>query len=208
MIIFKKAETATEYQELHALRYRVYCLEKKWLDPKDYPNGKEKDKHDNRAIHFVALNPNGDVVGTVRLVLNSNPNSLPVKNHPSIGDLYIAKSGTEISRLAVDEHFRNGDVTLGLYRLIYHYSKQEHLDTFFIVVDLSFLKLLHLLGFNFMPIGKPALYFGDVTVPAMWTLKDAELYIKKENPKLYNWLQQDPTIIIEERILSKLLRRR
>jgi len=208
MIIFKKAETATEYRELYALRYKVYCLEKKWLNLKDYPDGEEKDEYDKRSIHFVALNPNGDVVGTLRLILNSNPNSLPIENHPSINGQLATKNGTEISRLAVDEHFRNGDVTLGLYRLIYHYSKGEHLDTFFIVVDPSFLKLLHLLDFNFMPIGKPAFYFGDLTVPAMWNLKDAEIYIKINNSRLYNWLQQDPTVITEERILSKLLRRR
>ena len=56
-------------EQIYRLRYAVYAKEFAYIDSKNYPDGMEYDKYDRQAQHFAAIDPDGDVVGAVRLIL-------------------------------------------------------------------------------------------------------------------------------------------
>jgi N-acyl amino acid synthase of PEP-CTERM/exosortase system len=110
-IRFKKITDTIELQEAFRLRYKVYCLERGFERPEDYPWGLEWDEFDEHAMHFGAF-LDGELLGTVRLILNSRL-GFPIERYCEIkADELIARNRTgEISRLAVLKEFpqRNED---------------------------------------------------------------------------------------------------
>ncbi len=100
----------TIYPELFRLRYRVYCDECGFEDPKEYPEMMERDEYDDYAIHFCnTLAGHREMGGTVRMILNSEK-GFPIEKHfiidgrllPDFERTKIA----EISRLAISKSFR------------------------------------------------------------------------------------------------------
>ena len=70
-------------EQSYRLRYQVYCVERQFLPVEDYPDGLERDTFDRDSIHVGAVDTDGKVVGTARLVL---PNSagFPLFRHCSL----------------------------------------------------------------------------------------------------------------------------
>ncbi len=58
-------------EEIYRLRYEVYANEFGYEDKNDFPDGLEKDIYDEHSIHVAAL-INNKVMGTVRLIMNSD----------------------------------------------------------------------------------------------------------------------------------------
>jgi N-acyl amino acid synthase of PEP-CTERM/exosortase system len=108
----------TKYlQDSYALRYEVYCKERNFLLAEDYPSKLEMDHFDAHAIHIGAINSEGELVGTLRLVLPSKL-GMPLSEHCEFYNdvthftrqFYL--SSAEISRLAVPRV--RGKCTTGL----------------------------------------------------------------------------------------------
>ncbi len=99
-------EEMQELEKLYQLRYDVYCLQKGFLDPKDYPDERECDAFDQHSLHFGAFDGQGNALGALRLVRNSSL-GFPMLDHCQIDvpDHILEKSG-EISRLAVSKMIR------------------------------------------------------------------------------------------------------
>ncbi|PWB59893.1 MAG: PEP-CTERM/exosortase system-associated acyltransferase [Nitrosomonadales bacterium] len=138
----------TQYlQDSYALRYEVYCNEQHFLAPEDFPSRLETDSYDNNSIHVGAINREGGLVGTLRLVLPS-ARGFPFYEHcqffgeykhlsslanpallsaAEISRLAVSKSylltAAEISRLAVSKSYRRR-TNDGLYDL----SSQEDIE--------------------------------------------------------------------------------
>lgn len=101
-------------QDSYALRFEVYCNEQHFLAPDDYPSGLEIDPYDDHAIHVGAINREGVLVGTLRLVLPSDL-GFPLFEHCRVFGEYNHLSDpanpaplpmVEISRLAVSKSYR------------------------------------------------------------------------------------------------------
>ncbi len=206
MYYFKEAQTQNELKKLYRFRYEVYCVEQKFLKASDYPDKQEKDSYDEHSKHFIALNEKGDIVGTIRLILNSDfSKGLPIKNHPGFNKkISGTDKNTEISRLIVDKTVRNGDIALGLYRIMYFYSKKYKISNWYICVEPLFLQILNGFGFPFEPIGKSADYMGD-TVPAMAEVGLIEKKLQKNNLKFYDWFRSTPATIETNNLIKSFL---
>jgi N-acyl amino acid synthase of PEP-CTERM/exosortase system len=105
---FVVATTPQLLEGVFRLRYQVYVDEFGYEHAGDHPDGKETDEWDPFSIHMAALNPEGDVIGTIRLVLNSIA-GLPTLN--VVAPFYQEKNPQsrhigEVSRLAVARSFR------------------------------------------------------------------------------------------------------
>jgi N-acyl amino acid synthase of PEP-CTERM/exosortase system len=90
------------------LRYQVYVDEFGYEHAGDHPEGREMDEWDPLSIHMAALNTEGEVIGTIRLILNSEY-GLPTLNvsAPFFQDRNPrSKFIAEVSRLAVARSFR------------------------------------------------------------------------------------------------------
>src|SRR5665647_10971 len=112
----------TQYlMDSYALRYDVYCNEQHFLPPEDYPSQLEIDAFDNSAIHVGAINLEGVLIGTLRLVLPS-ARGFPLFEHCELFNTYKdfanspLPSTAEISRLAVSKSYRRR-TNDGLYDL-------------------------------------------------------------------------------------------
>ena len=98
-------------EKIYRLRFQVYCLECGFIKAQDYPDGIEMDEYDPQSVHFAAFDQNGEVVGTMRLIL-PGPCPLPIQCHcPGLdipGDLTSSNNGgcAEISRLVISKQLR------------------------------------------------------------------------------------------------------
>jgi len=109
-------EDMQDLKKLYRLRYEVYCVQKGFLDPADYPDKCETDIFDKHALQFGAFDHSGHALGTLRLIKNSEA-GFPMLTHCKINVLedVLQKSG-EISRLAVSKMIRKrvGDGEYGM----------------------------------------------------------------------------------------------
>lgn len=106
---FLKVESPALLKEVFRLRFQVYCLECGFLDPGHYPDGLETDQYDSHSIHFAALDHLDKVVGSIRLIRNSEPTPFPIEVHcqPILEtNSFFRENIAEISRLAVSKNFR------------------------------------------------------------------------------------------------------
>ena len=105
---FIQADSEDLINAIYKLRYKVYVEEFGFEKKEDHPDGYEKDEYDENSIYFAALDGNDEVIGAVRLVLNSEK-GFPIEqavNTKFIGDKPSPDKIAEISRLAVSRNFR------------------------------------------------------------------------------------------------------
>lgn len=111
------ADGREEIARSQQLRYQVYCVEHSYLNAGDYPDQREADPFDERAVHTVLRHRNsGVLVATVRLVLadEREPDQhFPIERCDILRrtirdqDWRIPRHSVgEISRFAVSKEFR------------------------------------------------------------------------------------------------------
>jgi N-acyl amino acid synthase of PEP-CTERM/exosortase system len=104
--------------DVYRLRYKVYCEEWGFEKPADHPGGLETDEYDPHSLHLGAFSQeNGQLIGTIRLILNSEL-GFPIEKHCSFDtDLPWANRDriAEISRLAVSKEYRKRAVDNLMY---------------------------------------------------------------------------------------------
>ena len=104
---FVKATSDELKEKIYRLRYKTYVEEFGFLKAEDNPGGLETDIYEPHSIHFAALDQEDEVVGTIRLVLDSE-NGFPIE--PATGLKVDERSprekSAEISRLTVSKKMR------------------------------------------------------------------------------------------------------
>jgi N-acyl-L-homoserine lactone synthetase len=156
---------------IHRLRYQVYCLERQFLDLGAHPEGRETDEYDRYAVHFAATDETGELVATLRLVVDS-PLGFPLEHRavslfPEFTRLRRALTG-EISRLILARQQRGVIIAeplllFGLLKELYEESRRLGLDGLLATMEDGLARLVRRLGFQFRPIGPCMDYFGPVT---------------------------------------------
>jgi N-acyl amino acid synthase of PEP-CTERM/exosortase system len=96
-------------EQSYRLRYRVYCLERRFLPADRYPAGLESDRFDDHSLHVGAVNHSGELVGTARAVKVTD-RGLPVFDYctPFAHETEFHRANTrlvEVGRLAVDRRY-------------------------------------------------------------------------------------------------------
>jgi len=112
------ADTPALMEQVHRIRYEVFCQEFHFEREEDCPGGMEKDEYDAQSVHCLIIHRASQIpAGCVRLVktLKDNPQApLPIEKYCG-ASLYPSglhpsrlprESLFEISRLAVSGHFR------------------------------------------------------------------------------------------------------
>lgn len=109
------AMAGKQRDQVHQIRYRVYCEEFGYEPPEVFSNHLEKDEFDSQSMHcLVTHRESGEPVGCVRVVRVEGDDRMPMEAHAgdSIDRDFIASfegrrnTMCEISRLAVDRAFR------------------------------------------------------------------------------------------------------
>lgn len=61
--------TIDEIDECMRIRYGEYCLNRGWEAAHEFPDGRERDSYDERAVHILLMdNSRSKPVGTVRII--------------------------------------------------------------------------------------------------------------------------------------------
>lgn len=110
-----RADTPELQDEVHRLRYQVYCVEHQFENADDFPDGMERDKYDEHSVHSLLIHkPSGAIAGSVRLVLpvtNRSDAGLPIGEvcrEAALYDdsLFRREYAAEVSRFAIAKTFR------------------------------------------------------------------------------------------------------
>jgi N-acyl amino acid synthase of PEP-CTERM/exosortase system len=108
------------------MRFEVYAEEFGFERKEDHPGGLETDAYENNSIHFACLNENDSVVGTIRLVLDSDK-GFPIEHATEItfiGPKPEKHKIAEISRLTVSKDLRRRKED-GMYGVEGYLKKKE-----------------------------------------------------------------------------------
>ena len=186
--------TVTALTGMQRLRYDVFCTELGFLDPKSYADGRERDRFDPFSVQVGATDARGDLVGTLRLVLDS-PLGFPFESHahglfPEFATMPRERTA-EISRLIVARDYRAlsptsvrllHPVLMLLFRSMYQSSLTLGLEYWLAAMDRTLHRTLrHLLGFSFQPIGPPMEYHGEV-LPYAVSIRYVETTLARTRP--------------------------
>lgn len=152
------------------LRFEVYCGERQFLDERHYPHGLEADEYDAHSLHFVGIDAQHRVGGTLRLVCNS-ARGFPLERQAGPGlpeILGITRDKTaEVSRLVLAKRYRGHSVAarlmrFGLVARMYEEARRLELDGLLAAMDRGLWRLLAAAEIRFEPVGPPVPYFGRV----------------------------------------------
>jgi N-acyl-L-homoserine lactone synthetase len=108
ILTINKVEDENERKAIYRLRYQVYVQEWGFERPENHREGMEKDEFDESSVHFAVKDEEGNIVGTVRLILNS-PKGFPIEKYCHINidkKRYGQAKFAEISRLAISKKYR------------------------------------------------------------------------------------------------------
>ncbi len=166
-----RVANSSDMEAVQKCRFEVYS-EMGYIEPSNYPDGREFDLYDNYSSSVVASTATSfSAIGTTRLVLGSK-GILPIQNPENHAiDVSGLGSVAEISRLCVRKNFRNSRISLGMYRVLFHLVEVEKVDAVFAVVDESFLQMILWIGFPFEQIGEPKNYMG-LTIPTVCKIQN------------------------------------
>jgi N-acyl amino acid synthase of PEP-CTERM/exosortase system len=179
------ADTPELIQAAFALRYQVYCLERKFEDAAQHADFLEKDVIDYHSVHsLIFYRPRAEPIGTVRIIL-TDPRSdeLPIqqllRRHGIDPSAYIQNKITgEISRFAISKELRRrhpscmeGGVKqsserqfslpcLGLIQNILRHSLELGISNWAAVMEPQLFRMLASLGIRFTPIGPLVVHHG------------------------------------------------
>jgi N-acyl amino acid synthase of PEP-CTERM/exosortase system len=98
----------------HALRYQVYCVERKFEDAEEHRTGLETDQYDKGAIQGVLFHRSSEqAIGTVRIIQPAmcGEAGLPITQLLRENNIELAKfvsiaDSVEVSRFAISKEFR------------------------------------------------------------------------------------------------------
>lgn len=207
-------------EESYRLRYRTYCLERRYMDPAACPDGLERDEYDAQSVHVGLISRSGELVGTFRLV---TPGLLgaPLFRRCAVDRRarpWLERPGPELSRFLLNaawvrrasetggdrksegpsgpgsrlERRKNPGLALMLVRGVYHLCKRRGDTFFFMATDKFFSRLLNQYRIPHLTIGPPVDYFGQVQ-PFVIQSDDFERAIAQTGPDMVAWWREGLT---------------
>jgi N-acyl-L-homoserine lactone synthetase len=193
---FKVAESSYELQSCYRLRHKVYCEEKKWLRAADYPDGMEYDIYDEKAVQVIAMDKDFNAVGTMRIIRESDFDSLPYENHPSLrGRKLQYENLVELSRFVIRTD-RNGlSLAKGLLRAVYQTSINMGVGNWINVCEPSLVRLLAKFKYYFKPLAPPSLYYGGFTQPVILGVKETQHIWRTSDKEAWDYYHQQNAML-------------
>jgi len=189
-----------EMDKVYSLRYRVYGLEKNFVNPQDYPDGRESDCYDQHSVHLIAIETDhgdGALLGVMRLVLgpkilesNELDLTLPVASHFELNRPLDLENSAELSRLIVAPEARHltFQILSGLIRGAYQSTCEYGVNDLYAVLETPLLRMLRRLGLPFEDAGIPCWYMGAITNPVELSVRKTIEVLPKTNAMLYDYM--------------------
>ena len=146
-------------EDVYAFRFKIVKeIQPDYLSKEDFTNAKEYDKYDPYSVHFVALDEEGKICATVRLIYRS-PIGYPTESNAKFDNSMFCRNKLgEMSRIFVDKKYRNMKTTKiiieAVKRYMYIKMMQEGIEYTYGYLEKSFLRLLKIYKMPYHPIGE------------------------------------------------------
>lgn len=179
-------------QKVFAFRYKIFLeIYPHYLQNLNLANNLEYDKYDAYSTHFAALDEDGFVCATVRLIHNS-PIGYPTQNGMVFKyDMFDRSKLAEMSRIFIDAKYRNIQTTK---RIIEEVKKFMYVKMLKIGIEYSygslekrFLRLLRIYKMRYHVIGEAQMH-GEFGLRYPCILYTKELGC--DNPELIKLLEK------------------
>ncbi len=192
-----------------AIRYQVYCLERKFEDEGAHGDCLECDDFDRLAIHSLLFHrPSAKAIGTARLILpgHGDRDLSPVRKLLREAGLrgrdhFPIETTAEVSRFAISNQFRRrssdaGDgiiapecrtnlPCLGLVQQLLRQSLDHGLTHWAAVMEPKLLRMLAVMGIHFTSVG-PLVDHHGLRQPSYCDLSEMLERLKNERPE--HWM--------------------
>lgn len=193
------------------IRYRVFCLERGFEDPRQHPLGEEGDQWDAHAAHFIVREKrSGRWVAATRLI-RPEGGSLPVELLDSfapgffngmprhqIGEIsrfcIISKNVATTSQFAhvsrphmdwigsVDSN-QQFEITLGMLRAMFYYAIKHELLYSYMLITRPFARLLKRLGVQMYQSGEMTEHRG-MRAPFLVNMRESNATVIRRSPRI------------------------
>lgn len=156
---FLEVEDSDLLEKVFAFRYKILLqIYPEYIEASNLLNNKEYDKYDTYSVHFAAIDRDGEVCATVRLIYNS-PLGYPTENGMTFDSSMFERDKLgEMSRIFVDAKYRNIQTTKiiikNLNELIYFKMMELGIEYTYGSLEESFLRLLRIYKMNYATIGE------------------------------------------------------
>ena len=203
------ADTPELLRTALAIRYQVYCLERKFEDEDAHGDCLECDDFDRLAIHSLLFHrPSAKAIGTARLILpgHSDADLSPIRRLLREAGLrgrdhFPIETTAEVSRFAISNQFRRrrGDEgapviapecrtnlpCLGLVQELLRQSLDRGLTHWAAVMEPKLLRMLAVMGIHFTSVG-PLVDHHGLRQPSYCDLSDMLERLRSERPE--HWM--------------------
>ena len=178
----------------YRLRYQVYCVERQFLDPAEFPDEREADEFDDYSVHVGAIDAQGELVGTAR-VIRANPHGFPMFRYCAFfPEVQTLDSPTvvpvEVSRVSISRHCprqggrRRSEPFLTLVKAIMQGAKRAGATHLIGATDAAFHRWLVHYGLPYRVSGPAVDYYGPVA-PCIMSLQELdEIVVSRQFPAL------------------------
>jgi N-acyl-L-homoserine lactone synthetase len=165
----------------YRLRYRVYCVERQFLDPAAHPDQRETDEFDGASVHLGVVDAFGELAGTARLI-RPNPRGFPMFRYCAFFP-EVQMLGTphvipfEVSRVAISRHYtrerRRTEPFLTLVKAMVQGARRAGATHLMGANEVSLHRRLVHFGFPYRISGPTADYYGPVA-PCIMSLRELD----------------------------------
>ena len=210
-----RAGTQGALRAAQAIRYQVYCLERKFEDRDEHQSGHESDAFDTQAVHSLIFHrPTSEAIGTTRLILRLTGTALPIEGLLAeqgirAGDHFPLETAAEVSRFAISNNFRRDAADargrecrsslpcLGLIQELLRQSVELGLTHWTAVMEPKLLRMLAAMGIHFTPVG-PIVSHHGLRQPSYCHLPAMLERLKRERPEHWMVVTDAGRLIVEE----------
>ena len=162
-------------EQSYRLRYQVYCVERGFLDPADYPDGREVDEFDEHSVHLAVLDGEGHMTGTARLI-KANPHGFPMFRYCAFFPEVLPPDAPHVvpvegSRLAISRHYmrrrRRTEPLCDLMQALASEARRLGANHLIAASEAALARRLGRFGFPYRIAGPTADYYGPVAACVM-----------------------------------------
>lgn len=160
---FLEVEDSKLLEKVFAFRYKILLeIYPEYIEASGFLDNKEYDKYDAYSVHFAAIDNDGEVCATVRLI-HASPLGYPTENSMTFDNSMFERDKLgEMSRIFVDAKYRSMQTTKIVIEEVkkFMYFKMMKLGIEYTYGSLedSFLRLLRIYKMNYATIGEKQEY--------------------------------------------------
>jgi GNAT superfamily N-acetyltransferase len=180
-VTFREIKTEEELEKMYNLVWKVYALEKKWIDPSRFSIETLKDEYETNSIKIGAFKTE-NLVGTIRIILPSSLHFYVEKDFNVEFPEFLQKEKTaELSRLVVAKEWRNKLISFGLLKKAFEISREIGIKYWIVVIKENVKNYFSKhFGIKFHPVK-----LNPFTEKHLEARKKMENYYKDGNPLPY-----------------------